>query len=369
MDKINGINLGNWLVLEKWMSPEVFAQTDAEDEVWLNRKLESEELARRMKKHREEYITEKDFELIASKGMNLVRIPIPYFIFGDVAPFQGCVEYLDRAFIWAKNTGLRILIDLHTVPDGQNGYDNSGITGVCKWCKNPSNVEYTLLILERLAKRYCEKKALYGIEVVNEPISFLVYLTSPTRRKAVDKKEAKGSGHVPLKFLKEFYIMAYQRLRKILPEDKVIVFHDGFRLGKWKDFFIRNNMKNVALDTHIYVYAMEYFIPIHRPWVYKTYIFFEKKKIERARKYTPVIVGEWCACNRYAENTKGCENPAAERRNRYRSVSKMQKDAWDDANGMIYWNYKMLHDESVPNLRSWMESWDMRKCWKNDWIG
>ena len=29
---IKGVNLGNWLVLEKWMSPELFAGTDAEDE-------------------------------------------------------------------------------------------------------------------------------------------------------------------------------------------------------------------------------------------------------------------------------------------------------------------------------------------------
>ncbi|MDY5113881.1 MAG: hypothetical protein SPE66_09255 [Bilifractor sp.] len=33
----HGVNLGNWLVLEKWMSPEMFDGTDAEDETWLNR--------------------------------------------------------------------------------------------------------------------------------------------------------------------------------------------------------------------------------------------------------------------------------------------------------------------------------------------
>ncbi len=26
---INGVNLGNWLVLEKWMSPDLFAGTTA----------------------------------------------------------------------------------------------------------------------------------------------------------------------------------------------------------------------------------------------------------------------------------------------------------------------------------------------------
>ena len=33
--KVKGVNLGNWLVLEKWMSPALFAGTTAEDEYYL----------------------------------------------------------------------------------------------------------------------------------------------------------------------------------------------------------------------------------------------------------------------------------------------------------------------------------------------
>jgi glucan 1,3-beta-glucosidase len=33
---IKGVNLGNWLVLEKWMSPGLFAGTEAEDETQLS---------------------------------------------------------------------------------------------------------------------------------------------------------------------------------------------------------------------------------------------------------------------------------------------------------------------------------------------
>ena len=31
---IKGVNLGNWLVLEKWMSPKLFEGTNAEDETY-----------------------------------------------------------------------------------------------------------------------------------------------------------------------------------------------------------------------------------------------------------------------------------------------------------------------------------------------
>ena len=151
---IKGVNLGNWLVLEKWMSPSLFEGTTAEDEYYLPRQLSKEVYEARIKVHRSEYITERDFATIKSMGLNSVRIPVPYFIFGDCEPFIGCVEELDKAFAWAGKYGLSILIDLHTVPGSQNGFDNGGISGVCKWSKQPESIEFTLSVLERLAKRY-----------------------------------------------------------------------------------------------------------------------------------------------------------------------------------------------------------------------
>ena len=234
--QIKGVNFGNWLVLEKWMSPELFDGIDAEDEVWLNSVMDQQEKEALLKKHRDTYITEKDLKKVADLGLNLIRLPVPFFVFGDRDPYIGCIEYVNKAFDWAEKYGVQILVDLHTVPGSQNGYDNGGITGVCKWCRNPEEVEFALTVLERLAQRYGNRKGLYGIEVLNEPISWLVYTTAPSTGKARDKEEAKGSSYVPLKFLKPFYIEAYKRLRKILPEEKTIVFHDGFRLGAWKDF-------------------------------------------------------------------------------------------------------------------------------------
>ena len=125
--KVKGVNLGNWLVLEKWMSPSLFEGTTAEDEYYLPTQLSKEVYEARIKIHRSEYITERDFTRIKSMGMDAVRIPVPYFIFGDREPFIGCIEELDKAFNWAEKYGLQILIDLHTAPDSQNGFDNGGI--------------------------------------------------------------------------------------------------------------------------------------------------------------------------------------------------------------------------------------------------
>lgn len=381
MKKIKGVNLGNWLVLEKWMLPELFEGTGAEDEVWLNRKMNPAELKEKMKEHRDTFITEQDFAFIKEQGIWLLRIPVPYFIFGDQPPFNGCVEYLDKAFDWAEKYGLQILIDLHTVPGSQNGYDNGGLTGVCKWCKNPEEVEFALTVLERLAKRYGQREGLYGIEVLNEPISFLVYATAPSTGKAVDKEEAKGSGYVPLPFLENFYRNAYRRLRKILPENKTIVFHDGFRLRHWGKFFHKEHMKNVVLDTHIYIFAMESFVPIHMPWVYQIYIKSQQRLIERIQRDVPVVVGEWCICNKYAE--KAVSGKSAEessdrsaqadaqdelRKKRYLEIAAMQLQAWESGAGWIYWSYQFKPNRKEPLDEKWKESWDFSRCVENGWI-
>ena len=42
-DKIKGVNLGGWLVLEKWMAPHLFDGTNADDEYYLPQELSEKE--------------------------------------------------------------------------------------------------------------------------------------------------------------------------------------------------------------------------------------------------------------------------------------------------------------------------------------
>ena len=78
---IRGVNLGNWLVLEKWMEPALFEGYPAEDEDTLATVAPKDQLAQRIRHHRDTYITEQDFREIAACGMNLVRLPVPYTVF------------------------------------------------------------------------------------------------------------------------------------------------------------------------------------------------------------------------------------------------------------------------------------------------
>ncbi|MBO5529433.1 MAG: cellulase family glycosylhydrolase [Bacilli bacterium] len=370
MEKVIGVNLGNWLVLERWMKPKLFEGTGAIDETWLCRNLSKEEYHDKVKAHRDTYVTEEDFAFLASIGVSYIRIPVPYFIFGDRDPFPGCIEYLDQAFEWAKKHNQHILIDLHTAPHGQNGYDNGGITGVCKWAQHPEEVEFVLSVLQRLAARYKDHPSLYGIEVLNEPISWLVFITAKSTRQAVDKQEAKGSKHVSMKFLKQFYHDAYYRLREVLPKDKVIVFHDGFRLTKWNQFFRKEKFENVLLDTHIYIFAMEFFNPISRPWIYRLFLKASMVQVKKAQKDIPVIVGEWCISTRYCYKAKGKDEQATKaiQKKRYQEVAAMEMEAFSQADGWFYWNYQLLHDREEACDTIWKEPWDFYRCVSHGYI-
>lgn len=383
---IKGVNLGNWLVLEKWMSPALFQGTTAEDEYYLPTQLSPEVYEARIKIHRSEYITERDFVTIKSMGMESVRIPVPYFIFGDRKPFIGCIEELDKAFNWAEKYGLTILIDLHTVPLSQNGFDNGGISGVCKWAQNPDEVEFALSVLERLAKRYGNRKGLFGIQPLNEPITENMWETMDIQNRyaPADQEMAKGSAPITMKFLRQFYLDAYDRISAYMPKDKYVVIHDGFELMEWKDFMQEEKYSNVILDTHQYLMVAEARGCSQTIEGYLKYIREElEPQITEMEKYFPVICGEWCLFNSLACgcDTKGGQSvlngvegsqqeslSPEEKKEIYETLAKAQLELWEKGSGYFYWSYKLLTDTvNTPGWIGW-DSWDMGRCYDFGWF-
>lgn len=384
---IKGVNLGNWLVLEKWMNPALFEGTTAEDEYYLPRQLSADVYEARIKMHRREYITERDFATIKKIGLNTVRIPVPYFIFGDRPPFIGCVDELDKAFAWAEKYDLQILIDLHTAPLSQNGFDNGGICGVCKWSQTPHEVTFVLDVLEKLAARYGSRKALFGITPINEPITQPVWdnMNVQKRYPPVDTQLAKGSGPNTLEFLYQFYSDAYDRIRKHMDEDKYVVFHDAFQLKIWKDFLCQPKFHHIMLDTHQYLMSAESMGCKQTLDGYLHYIREHfAKDIAEVQQYVPVLCGEWCLFNSYVigQDTKGGQTilngmdyskhtnkmSDEDKATVYRKLADAQLTAWREGSGYCYWSYKLLLDTvNEPNWIGW-DSWDLGKCVDMGWF-
>jgi len=240
--KLRGVNLGGWLVLEKWMTPSLFAGLKAEDETSYCVEL-GENAAFALKQHWQTFITEQDFAWLAQIGINAVRIPVGHWLFGPDYPYhpsygqnrypfvEGGIDILDQAFAWAEHYGLLIVLDLHAAPGCQNGFDNGGIKDVCEWHTQPDYIDHSLNVLQRLAERYHNRPALHGIEVLNEP------------RWDIDTD-----------LLKTFTLNAYQRIRSSCAAENVaVIFHDGFRSHtEYKDFMKTPDYQNVVLDIHRY---------------------------------------------------------------------------------------------------------------------
>ncbi len=365
--KIRGVNLGNWLVLEKWIKPDLFAGTEAEDETFLCRRLPEEEKHRRLREHRETWITERDFEAIRDAGFNTIRIPVPYFLFEDIGPFVHCYEYLDRAFDWAEKLDLKLLVDLHTVPGGQNGTDNSGLCGVCTWSTKKEYRDLTLEVLERIALRYGKRDALWGIEAINEPmcsdtpsgqgmnIAMLSQIYPPA-----DPEMAKDNTNYPLSYLQDFYRDAYRRMKPHLAGDKRIVFSDAFFPEGWGEFFAENEFENIILDTHQYLTMVEYGFGAERPFEkYEAFLSRLGELLRQVNRDVPMCVGEWSLSNMMT----GLEELNAEERSDVlRRLGRAYRKAVDVCDGWFYWTWKL--DTPEPGR----EVWDGSVCLKNGWL-
>lgn len=118
--KVYGVNLGGWFVLEPWITPSLFAEwstnQQAKDEYTYTQTLGKEEAFRRLSNHWKTWITRDDFAQIAKAGLNHVRIPIGYWAVAPIPgdPYvQGQLRVLDQAIRWARDYGLKVILDLH----------------------------------------------------------------------------------------------------------------------------------------------------------------------------------------------------------------------------------------------------------------
>jgi len=357
--KIRGVNLGGWLVLEKWMTPSLFEGLEATDETTYCAELGGAADAR-LKHHWQTFITRDDFVWLADIGINAVRIPIGHWIFGPNYPFHpkygdyqhpfvvGGIEILDKAFDWAEELGLMILLDLHAAPGCQNGFDNGGIKDVCEWHTDEAYTEHSLWVLEKLAERYHQRPCLLGIEVLNEP------------RWDIDTA-----------FLKQYNVAGYERIRKYCKqEDNAVVFHDGFRsYREYLDFMQPPEFENIIFDIHRYqCFAREDIDADIYQHVIKTVGEYKDEAegiINDLRLWT--IVGEWSLgldlkvvslwapgpYNHALEHMDSFQTDVA-----YRAYASAQLATYEKYLGWFFWSYKT---ETTP-------AWCFRDCVNNGWL-
>jgi glucan 1,3-beta-glucosidase len=328
---MRGVNLGSWLVLERWMVPDLFGDSSAQDEYSLC--LELGTLAKaRLDRHRETFITAEDFRWIKECGLNSVRLPVGFWALEAPKPYVESSRFIELALNQCQQNGLALLLDLHGAPGSQNGWDHSGRMGSVDWHKDPQNIQETLRILETFGQKYGSHPALAGIELLNEP-----------------------RDQIPIKILEDFYRDAYARLRKHIDPKVAIVFHDSFRALSWKNFMQEPAFANVILDTHLY----QCFGDKDKARTARQQLAFalQRKEMldEMQHDELPTIVGEW-SLSLPREAMHGLSGLQVE--SVTRAFADTQLLNYEGTRGWFFWTYKM-------NSRS---SWNFRNCVERGWL-
>ena len=117
-DKVRGVNLGGWLVIEPWITPSLFDEVGdgAVDEWTLSEILGKGPARDRLSQHWSSFVSQDDFNQIAAAGLTHVRIPVGYWAVSpnDAEPYvDGQLKFLDQAIVWAQSAGLYVIVDLH----------------------------------------------------------------------------------------------------------------------------------------------------------------------------------------------------------------------------------------------------------------
>ncbi|KAK4995410.1 hypothetical protein LTR28_000533, partial [Elasticomyces elasticus] len=202
-EKVRGVNLGGWFVLEPWITPSIFEATpdNVVDEYTLCQTLGKSEALNRLSKHWNTWITQDDFNQIAAAGLNHVRIPIGYW---SVSPIDG---------------------EPRQTPGSQNGFDNSGRRGGVGWTQG-NTVSQTITALNKIRDDHASHPAVAAIELLNEPMG-------PSLNMDV---------------VRQFYMDGWGNLQS---SKVAITIHDAFEgVTSWNGW--GSGMWALLLDTHHY---------------------------------------------------------------------------------------------------------------------
>jgi endoglucanase len=174
---IKGINLGNWLVPEGYMFKFERSRAPGEIAGVIEALIGPQEASRFWSEFRERYIAEEDIRFIKAAGFNTVRVPLHWRLFVEPGEaqadrFEGQGWYLlDRLVQWCRESGLRVIIDLHAAPGGQTGVNHDDGTGFPLTFYVPRYRRLTVALWRALAARYRDESVILGYDLLNEPIS------------------------------------------------------------------------------------------------------------------------------------------------------------------------------------------------------
>ncbi len=247
---LKGVNLGNWLIMEFWMMGQRSEEMDDQCtlEATFDKRFGYAERQRLMKLFRDNWMTERDWDMLPRFGLNLVRLPFIWSLIEDeMNPRHlraDAWHYLDQAIGQAEARGLYVVLDLHGAVGSQGLEHHSGCANRNLYWSTPEYQERTIWLWEQVAKRYKDRASVAGYSLLNEP-----WGTTPEQLAGVVQT-------------------LYERVRAVDPNHVMILPGHNMGIdayGKPED----RGMLNVAFEMHFYPGFFGWGKPgveVHRDW-------------------------------------------------------------------------------------------------------
>ncbi|KAH8891492.1 beta-1,6-glucanase [Thozetella sp. PMI_491] len=188
--KIRGVNFGGWLIAEKWMTSNAWANvlqcgsSETEFDCMLQNYMGSNRAKgnQNFENHWASWITPSTVDSVHAVGLNTIRIPIGYWSLVDIVdtasePFADgnrMLPYLDAVVQRAAQLGIYVIIDFHGAPGGQQEDAFTGQHNVPAGFFNAYNYGRAEKWLTWMTNRIHTNPAYSTvgmIEVLNEPVS------------------------------------------------------------------------------------------------------------------------------------------------------------------------------------------------------
>lgn len=177
---IRGMSIGNWLVPEGYMFKFEEMQSPREIDAVVTHLVGREAADAFWARFRDTYVGRDDIAFLKAAGFTTIRVPLHWGLFvtqtdparPDAVRFEGeGWRLIDRLLGWCRETGMKVILDMHAAPGGQTGVNHDDGTGYPMTFYVPAYRRLTIALWQEIARRYRDETAILGYDLLNEPIS------------------------------------------------------------------------------------------------------------------------------------------------------------------------------------------------------
>jgi len=277
---LRGVNLGGFLLIEKWLTGLGAGDQPPIEDDWTIRdilqrfgKSRADQL---LQIYQDAFVKEADFDILMEMGVNLVRLPIFYRNLQDedgkwITNDSGDIDFdqIDRVVNACAERGIYVLLDLHGAPGAQSEFAHTGRANYNKLFEDsPKGEEYrnrTVRIWEEIAIHYKNQPAVAGYDLLNEPVG----APSP-------------------EVLCDFYDRLYHAIRA--QDTRHIIVMEG--IWDWDTLPVpsEKGWENVVYQFHYYLWNEDVNLQAHKDFVDSK---IAQGTVKQEQYQVPVMIGEF----------------------------------------------------------------------------